>query len=149
MSRFGMAKNEADILADLRAALREGASTRSPLFQWMLRHHDKLADAFAESRPKWAEVAALLAGKGFTSTEGKPLNPQSVRQMWYRVRRRHAATRAGTKAPRQRPRAEEPPAGVAGAGASAGTPAPAEGRSATDLLADLRKEINERSGRKA
>lgn len=86
-----MAKDETGILTDLRSALRGGASTRSPLFQWMLRNHDRLAETFEESRPNWTRVTELLVSKGFSTTDGKPLNPQSVRQMWWRVRQRHAA----------------------------------------------------------
>ena len=107
MSRFAMEKaDEPSIATDLRTALREGASMRSPLFQWMLRNHDMLVETFVESRPNWTRVTELLTSKGFSLTDGKPLNPQSVRQMWFRVRKRHAAMQAGKK-PRQAAKSEE------------------------------------------
>jgi hypothetical protein len=146
MSRFAMAKaDEPDIIADLQTALRTGASTRSPLFQWMLRNHDTLAETFAESRPNWTRVTELLVSKGFSNTDGKPLNPQSVRQMWFRVRKRHAAMRADRK-PRQPGAAEEDALPVRVHSAKGQEPEP-HGTGATEALARLRAEMDKRSGR--
>jgi hypothetical protein len=145
MSRFAMAKaDEPDIIGDLQTALRTGASTRSPLFQWMLRNHDTLAETFAESRPNWTRVTELLVSKGFSNIDGKPLNPQSVRQMWFRVRKRHAAMQAGKK-PRQTP-ASEDASPVRVHSAKEQEPEP-QGTGATDALARLRAEMDKRSGR--
>jgi hypothetical protein len=145
MSRFAMEKaDEPSIATDLRTALREGASMRSPLFQWMLRNHDMLVETFAESRPNWTRVTELLTSKGFSSTDGKPLNPQSVRQMWFRVRKRHAAMQAGKK-PRQTP-ASEDASPVRVHSAKEQEPEP-QGTGATDALARLRAEMDKRSGR--
>jgi hypothetical protein len=147
MSRFAMEKaDEPSIATDLRTALREGASMRSPLFQWMLRNHDMLVETFAESRPNWTRVTELLTSKGFSSTDGKPLNPQSVRQMWFRVRKRHAAMQAGRK-PRQA-------AGLEEAAPVTVHPAPApetkgEGLSSQEALERVKAEMLQRSGRKA
>src|SRR3954447_4719218 len=147
MSRFAMEKaDEPSIAADLRTALRDGASMRSPLFQWMLRNHDTLVETFAESRPNWTRVTELLTSRGFSSADGKPLNPQSVRQMWFRVRKRHAAMQAGKK-PRQAARLEEAaPVKV--------YPAPTpetkgEGLSSQEALERVKAEMLQRSGRKA
>ncbi|UEM08009.1 hypothetical protein JL101_035760 (plasmid) [Skermanella rosea] len=140
-----MAKDETGILTDLRSALRGGASTRSPLFQWMLRNHDRLAETFEESRPNWTRVTELLVSKGFSTTDGKPLNPQSVRQMWWRVRQRHAAIQ-GEKRPRKTAifesdapvkmiPAEEPASGDVGL-------------SPQEALERVKAEMRQRSGRK-
>ena len=147
MSRFAMAKaDQPDILGDLQAALRTGASTRSPLFQWMLRNHDLLAETFAESRPNWTRVTELLVSKGFSNTDGKPLNPQSVRQMWFRVRKRHAAMQAGRK-PRQASAAEEEDAPVRVHPAK--EPKTEDGPlSAQEALERVKAEMATRSGRK-
>jgi hypothetical protein len=146
VSRFAMGKaDETGIVTDLRTALREGASTRSPLFQWMLRNHDMLAETFAESRPNWTRVTELLMSRGFSSTDGKPLNPQSVRQMWFRVRKRHAAMRAGRK-PRQAAKSEEAASVKAH---PAPTPEPkGDDPSPQELLDRVKAEMAIRSGRK-
>src|SRR3954469_10754604 len=142
MSRFAMEKaDDPSIAADLRTALRDGASMRSPLFQWMLRNHDTLVETFAESRPNWTRVTELLTSKGFSSTDGKPLNPQSVRQMWFRVRKRHAAMRAGRK-PRQAAKSEE-------AASVKAHPAPkGDDLSPQELIDRVKAEMAIRSGRK-
>jgi hypothetical protein len=146
MSRFAMEKaDEPSIAADLRTALRDGASMRSPLFQWMLRNHDMLVETFAESRPNWTRVTELLTSRGFSSTDGKPLNPQSVRQMWFRVRKRHAAMRAGRK-PRQATKSEEAASVTAH---PAPTPEPkGDDLSPQDLIDRVKAEMAIRSGRK-
>jgi hypothetical protein len=146
MSRFAMEKaDEPSIAADLRTALRDGASMRSPLFQWMLRNHDMLVETFAESRPNWTRVTELLTSRGFSSTDGKPLNPQSVRQMWFRVRKRHAAMRAGRK-PRQATKSEE---AVSVKAHPAPTPEPkGDDLSPQDLIDRVKAEMAIRSGRK-
>jgi hypothetical protein len=147
VSRFAMGKaDETSIVTDLRTALREGASTRSPLFQWMLRNHDMLAETFAESRPNWTRVTELLMSRGFSSTDGKPLNPQSVRQMWFRVRKRHAAMQAGRK-PRQAARLEE--AAPVTVHPAPGPETKGEGLSSQEALERVKAEMLQRSGRKA
>src|SRR5690349_1858293 len=144
MSRFAMGKaDETGIVTDLRTALREGASTRSPLFQWMLRNHDMLAETFAESRPNWTRVTELLMGRGFSSTDDRPLNPQSVRQMWFRVRRRHAAMQAGRK-PRQAAGLEEAAPVTVHPVPTPGTKG--EGLSSQEALERVKAEMLQRSG---
>jgi hypothetical protein len=133
-----MAKtDEPSVLAELRAALqRKGGGRRSPLFRWMYRNHDALAEMFAEARPNWQQVAAVLTGRGFTGNEGRPLRPETVRKLWLRVRQRHGKAQAAGK-----PRAATPPA-VTAAEAPAEMP-----RDAADMLADLRRQMDRRSGR--
>jgi hypothetical protein len=146
MSRFAMEKaDEPSIATDLRTALREGASMRSPLFQWMLRNHDTLVETFAESRPNWTRVTELLTSKGFSSADGKPLNPQSVRQMWFRVRKRHAAMQAGKK-PRQTAKPEE--AAPVKAHPAPTPEAKGDDLSPQELIDRVKAEMAVRSGRK-
>jgi hypothetical protein len=90
-------------LTKILAALRtHGGPGRSPLYRWMRRHHDALAEAFAETPPAWTPLAAEMAAVGLTDADGKPPSPTSVRQTWYRVRRDLARARelaASKKAP--------------------------------------------------
>lgn len=92
-----MAKDDPNPLAELRKALTSGASTRSPLFQYMLRNHDQLQEMFDEARPNWTKVTEVLTGLGYSSGDGHPLQPESVRKLWYRVRKRHASAQAKKK----------------------------------------------------
>jgi hypothetical protein len=138
--------DETGITSDLRTALHEGASTRSPLFIWMLRNHDTLVETFTEARPNWTRVTELLMSKGFSGIDGKPLNPQSVRQLWYRVRQRHAAIQAG-KQPQPALLIEEEDAPVST------LPAPTTKTedgplSSEEALAKVKAEMAIRSGRK-
>jgi hypothetical protein len=148
MSRFAMEKaDEPSIAADLRTALRDGASMRSPLFQWMLRNHDMLVETFAESRPNWTRVTELLTSRGFSSIDSKPLNPQSVRQMWFRVRKRHAAMQAGKK-PRQTAKSEEAASVKAHPAPTLETKTQDGSLSAEEALKRVKAEMAIRSGRK-
>jgi hypothetical protein len=91
--------DETNTLAELREALRErGGGMRSPLFQWMYRNHDTLLEMLSEARPNWPRVTAVLSGRGFTGPDGRPLQPETVRKLWLRVRRRHGKAQAGGKA---------------------------------------------------
>jgi hypothetical protein len=143
--------DEANILSELRTALRRGAATRSPLFQWMLRNHDRFAELVAEARPNWSRLTAEFARLGFTTAEGGPLNPQSVRQTWFRVRRRCAADRAAGKA---KPVPAKDSGIIAPGTVALVRPAdvlePADtGRpgDASDALARIKAEMDRRSGR--
>jgi hypothetical protein len=85
--------DETNTLAELRATVRErGGGRRSPLFQWMYRNHDALLEMLSEVRPNWPRVTAVLIECGFTGPDGRPLQPETVRKLWLRVRRRHEGT---------------------------------------------------------
>jgi hypothetical protein len=84
--------------------------------------------------------------RGFSSTDGKPLNPQSVRQMWFRVRRRHAAIQSASQF-RPAPSAEEETA------PTQAHPAPTpemkgDNLSPQELIDRVKAEMAIRSGRK-
>ena len=86
------ARGEEDEFAALRREVaRAGGSTRSPLYRWMRSRRAAFAAFLAEERPTWQAVAAALATRGFTGPDGGPMNPKTVRQVWWRVRRDAAA----------------------------------------------------------
>jgi hypothetical protein len=133
--------DEPDMLAELRATLRErGGGRRSPLFQWMYRNHDTLLEMFSEVRPNWRQVSAVLTSRGFTAADGQPLQPESVRKLWHKVRRRHG--KAGGKA---KPIVTNTTASAPVVMAEQEVP---ELINADDVLARFRAKVNERSGRK-
>jgi hypothetical protein len=125
-------------LSDFRAALEaHGGGIRSPLFQWMYRNHDALLEMLSEMRPNWPRVTAVLIERGFTGPDGRPLQPETVRKLWLRVRRRHGKAPAGTK---PKPATSVP---VVTAEQAAAEPVNAD-----EVLARFRAKVNERSGRK-
>jgi hypothetical protein len=133
--------NEPNMLAELKATLRErGGGRRSPLFQWMYRNHDALLEMFSEVRPNWRQVAAVLTSRGFTAADGQPLQPESVRKLWHKVRRRHGKAQAGTK--------PKPVVKPASGPVVTAEQAAAEPINADEVLARFRAKVNERSGRK-
>jgi hypothetical protein len=82
---------EDEFAALRREAARTGGSTRSPLYRWMRARRAAFAVFLAEERPTWQAVTAALATRGFTGPDGGPMNPKTVRQVWWRVRRDAAA----------------------------------------------------------
>lgn len=74
------------------ARLAAAADRRGSAYRFLLEHHDLLADAL--TRPSWARFAERMAEEGLADAEGKPATAESLRKMWFRVRREVAARRA-------------------------------------------------------
>jgi hypothetical protein len=128
-------------LSGFRAALEaHGGGMRSPLFQWMYRHHDALLEMFSEMRPNWPRVTAVLSERGFAGPDGRPLRPETVRKLWLRVRRRHGTGQASGKVKPVVTTTASIPVVTAEA-----APEPVN---ADEVLARFRAKVNERSGRK-
>jgi hypothetical protein len=90
----------------LSAQRREGK--RSPLFLWMLEHHDEIVATLQGGRIGWGPFCAAVAEAGLKDTTGKAPSENTARITWYRVRRlaarQHAArTAAGDRAPAAHP----------------------------------------------
>ena len=85
-------------------------------------------DMFEGARLNWRHLTTSFADMGFKNGNGTELQPETVRQTWYRVRK-------------QKARMRKPPSAsveVLSLTAQAGSP---------DPLADIRAEMNKRSGR--
>lgn len=145
-----MAKqDDPSVLADLKAALQQkGGSLRSPLYQWMYRNHDELVELFDEAPPNWQQVTTVLTSRGFTGVDGKPLQPQSVRRLWLRVKERHAKAQEGKK-PRGKPVGAMPVVRETLSPVTAMQPeeATASASDGSAKLAEFRSKINRHSGR--
>lgn len=117
---------------------------RSPLFQWMYRHHDELAEMFAEARPNWSQITEVLTSRGFTGTEGQPLQPESVRKLWHKVRQAKEKT-AGRK-PKGKPvgAMPVPPVMVREVSPPVSSNLTPEQQA---MMAELQQQMNKRSGR--
>ncbi|MCK8786533.1 hypothetical protein M0638_19330 [Roseomonas sp. NAR14] len=101
---------EEDEFAALRREVaRSGKTTRSPLYRWMRTRRAAFAAFLAEESPTWAAVAAALASRGFTAADGGPINPETVRHVWWRVRRDAAAEARRKGRPLPGPAAPPPP----------------------------------------
>lgn len=95
---------EPNPLDRIRGALAAGGSRQSPLYRWMMKHHDKLRGILGGVRPNWRVIAEELNAAGFRDGRGNPLNAGSARQVWWRVRHKKAemsAARARLRAARR------------------------------------------------
>ena len=84
---------------------------RSPLFEWLMSHHDEMVAAAGGRRLEWSRLCADFAREGLTGADGKPANARTARMTWWRVRKekvRVDALRAAEGAERERRAAENP-----------------------------------------
>lgn len=71
----------------LRQAIAlKGKPRQSPLYVWLFKRQTAFAAFLAKERPTWQAVVEGLAAQGFTNQDGTPLNPATVRNLWWRVR---------------------------------------------------------------
>ena len=76
-----------------RAMLKTVArgSDRSPLFWWMVEHHDEMVEV-SGARISWKSFVEAAADRGLTDTRGNPPSEMNARQTWRQAR---AAVTAG------------------------------------------------------
>ena len=127
-----------DIL-DRIAATASANGGRSKLYRWMRANHDAFAQLIDEHRPNWQALAGQFAKEGLTGPTGEPLKADSVRRTWYRARQDHAKARTKRAMPGKPPPVEAPAAAI-----EADKPV----TDASETLADLRRQMDARSGRK-
>ena len=103
-----------------RALKTHGPSRRSALHKWLLGQYESLADTLNGKAPDWVHAAAEAAAEGQTDANGRPPSPDTLRQMWGRVRRhveKAEAAKGGGRAKaspaRSRPQADWQPRVVA------------------------------------
>jgi hypothetical protein len=90
---------------DTRAVLKliEHSEERSPLFWWMVEHHDEMIATANGKRIRWAPVCSKLAALGLVDTRGLPPTERNARETWLQARKAVAAARAAAKPPRPKP----------------------------------------------
>lgn len=99
-----------------------GRGCRSPMFDWMLRHHSALAlELDGPRRPNWRALSARLAELGATDGAGHPAKPDVARRTWRKVK----AAAAGRAAPPPHPSGSGGPRPAPPQGSGTGRPAPA------------------------
>jgi len=86
----------------LQLILRDLARSeeRSPLFYWLLEHHDQIIAAQEGKRIRWAKMVARLGAAGLTDVTGKAATARTARETWYRVRKVIAGRRSDQHGPR-------------------------------------------------
>jgi hypothetical protein len=72
----------------LRAVVTEitKSSERSPLFWWLVEHHDELVAASRGRRMQWDALCIRFAESGLTDSTGKPPTAATARRTWHRAR---------------------------------------------------------------
>ena len=63
------------------------SSERSPLFWWLVEHHDELIAQSAGRRMSWKALCPLFAGHGLTDINGRPPFPRMARETWFQARK--------------------------------------------------------------
>ena len=142
-----MRRTDPEMLAKIQQAFADGGDRRPPLYQWMSRHYEDLVEMFDGARLNWTHLTASFRDGGFVNGAGGELQPEIVRQTWYRVRKRKAAVRTR--------RASRQPASIEVLSPPAPVIRPPQTHSATptpsippaDAMAELMAEMNHRSGR--
>ncbi len=87
-----MNSEDTSVLNALWKAVASGPSRASPLYRWMWANHDAFAQMLEKVRPDWTKLSEAFAERGFTTVNGTPLRPETVRQTWWRVRRQRRAS---------------------------------------------------------
>lgn len=141
-----MRRKDPAMVAKLQQAIDEGGDRRPPLYQWMVSHYDELVSMFDGTLLNWDRITASFREMGFTNGSGGDLRPETVRQTWYKVRKRKEARKTTRQyAPIEVlshlvPVPSSPP-----------TPSPTTPTnpptSVNDAMADVLAEMNRRSGR--
>ena len=144
---------------DLQRLVSSGAltSARSPIYLWMWRNHAGLVAKLDGARVHWPTFAASLAEIGVVDGNGAAPKPETVRRMWWRVRKAKEAARERVASKRQSSQAEPLPV-VTEPAASVRLLAPVEPQKPVQLaptpadaensdIARIRAEMNARSGR--
>ncbi len=144
----------------LRAVLNEitQSADRSPLFWWLVEHHDELATAASGRRLQWARPCTRFAEMGLTDATGKPASVQTARVTWHRVKLSVAKAQLRVAAkPPPKPGAVYPSRVPKDWRPQLALPAPQSGPGRTDpdkpydpleRIAEIRRDMNARSGRK-
>lgn len=107
----------------LRRELHLGKHTRSPLAQWMFRHHAAFAALLIETGVNWERLAGGFEKLGLTDALGKPPQPDTAKMTWHRVRQELA--RQGLMAKPHRRRTGKPSIGASRAPSTPSEAAPA------------------------
>jgi hypothetical protein len=77
-----------------------GRGKRSPLWNWLMAHHDAFATMLSQQPASWEAIANGLGALGLTDGKGSAPTAERVRKAWWMVRHEAAS---GDKAPSPAP----------------------------------------------
>lgn len=122
-------------------SMRRGPRVKSPVYEWLASNHATLAAAFAKRPASWKALADYLGDGGVVTADNRRPSPVAVRSAWLRVEadlaRKRPARSIMQPVERAAPRPDHLPA----------TPITSP-HDTTDPLAEVRREMAQRSGRK-
>ncbi len=87
-----MARRKRDTKAILR--IIERSEERSPLFHWMVEHHDEMVEAAGGQRIRWGPFCAKAPALGLVDTRGQAPTERNARETWAQARRAVREARA-------------------------------------------------------
>jgi hypothetical protein len=96
-----MARRKRDTKAILR--IIERSEERSPLFYWMVEHHDEILQAAGGKRIRWAPFCAKAVALGLVDTRGQAPTERNARETWAQARRAMQEARAELEARPEKP----------------------------------------------
>jgi hypothetical protein len=98
-----MTERRRDTKAILKTVVR--SERRSPLFRWMVKHHDELIEASRQERFHWTSFCSEAAKRGLTDTQGQAPTAENARKTWARARKavQEGLELAAAKPPRPKP----------------------------------------------
>ena len=131
---------------------------RGDLYSWLRAHHKKVATGLERGDLTWPTICAEMARHGVASRDGLPPSQRAAAKAWCTVRRDLEAEGKGVSearkcrpSPARLPRDWRPESAATSALASRPTPPPSSDDEPYDWrkrMAQLRRTINERSGRR-
>ncbi|MHB0698696.1 hypothetical protein [Roseomonas mucosa] len=90
------------------------------VYEWMLKHHDRIAEVLRKRSKDWNEIAVEIGADGIQGAKGMEPNRETVRKTWGRVcrhLREHGCAEAATATRQPRtnraPRHNQPPPSAA------------------------------------
>lgn len=72
-------------LARVLQLSKRSIGKHSPLYRWMVEHHDVLNQEFRRFGPQWAERAKALGEAGLVNRKGEPPSVRVAQRTWYQV----------------------------------------------------------------
>ena len=70
------------------------SADRSSLFHWMVEHHDELLANAKGRKMNWIELCVSFGTLGLTNQQGEIATERTARETWYRARKEVARLRA-------------------------------------------------------